>query len=377
MSYFEVTLEGFTVNHETKDHIFQVDGKRDEVYIHSDIRLIDQNGNMLFRSEKRSTELGDANGFPHRIIAGSASNLGGLKTGDSFPYNPPWQRQGSLKSDHPPMLLWAGELTDQRAVMVTPTIWEWDGGTDLFNIWGQTIVDNGPAIAEAVMNIINATQGGSIPTKVIRSSLDLGLPALFKLLTDILGNAGDRPIGMNKKGDKAIFESKSLLLTDSIAEVATASDFGFGPGIVGIRYADYSDLEGDYMLYLKIAKTGNKFNFKDGSLWKEHSSAPVYVTYGGAKFWIPDPIWLQRYGGWNNVTVVSNGALSSVPAIPRDGTILREWSHAPVYVILNGQKCWIRDVFVLDRYTNNQRWSLVRVVPDGGLSSIPTGPDAV
>jgi len=37
---FRVTLNGFAVNQETWDHALEVDGKRDEVYIRYDTRLI-------------------------------------------------------------------------------------------------------------------------------------------------------------------------------------------------------------------------------------------------------------------------------------------------------------------------------------------------
>ena len=64
MSWYEVTLEGFTVHNQTWDTMWQTDGKADEVYIYTDIRLIDQAGNLLLRSEKQSDTMGDTNGFP-------------------------------------------------------------------------------------------------------------------------------------------------------------------------------------------------------------------------------------------------------------------------------------------------------------------------
>lgn len=370
MSWYEITLEGFTVQNQTWDTLWQTDGKADEVYIYTDARLYDQAGNLLLRSERQTDTIGDTNGFPFRVRAGSASALGGLRTGDHFPYAPPWQRQGVLQNTRPPMLLWAGELTDQRAVTITPTIWEWDGGTDLFNEWGRALVDNGPAIAAAVINIINATQGAIIPTDVIKTNLEMGLPPLYKLLNNILGQAGDRPIGMVEEGGNAVFKSKSLAMNNRLAEVAVTNDFGYGPGIVGIQYQDSARLAGNYMLYLKVTKTGDSFTFNDGTLWKERSSAPVYVMFGGAKFWIPSPDWLRRYGDWSRVTVAPDGALAAVPVIPSDGTVLREWSSASVYVIQGGQKRWITTPAVLDRFGG---WPVVRVVPDGGLALIPDG----
>ena len=69
MPKYEVTLEGFSAYHETWDHVFEVDGKRDEVYIHSDVRLIDNTAKELFRSQMRTTVMGDTNGYSYRIQA--------------------------------------------------------------------------------------------------------------------------------------------------------------------------------------------------------------------------------------------------------------------------------------------------------------------
>jgi hypothetical protein len=108
----------------------------------------------------------------------------------------------------------------------------------------------------------------------------------------------------------------------------------------------------------------------DGTLLREASNAPVYVIFGGAKFWIPNPTVLQHYGGWSAVQIVPDGTLAAVPTIPKDGTVLREMSSAPVYVMRRGRRCWIPDPTILQRFGG---WAAVRIVPDGTLSSIPEG----
>src|SRR5262249_40140438 len=148
------------------------------------------------------------------------------------------------------------------------------------------------------LNIINAINSGGtpLPTDAIKTNLETGLPALYKLLNSILGQAGDRPIGMvSETGSQMVFNPQSLVLNNKLAEVVVTNDFGFGPGVIGIEYQDDDRLAGHYTLYLKVTKTGSSFVFNDGTLWREQSSAPVYVTFGGAKFWIPDPTWLARY----------------------------------------------------------------------------------
>jgi titin len=109
----------------------------------------------------------------------------------------------------------------------------------------------------------------------------------------------------------------------------------------------------------------------DGALVKEQTRSEVYVIFGGAKFHLPFPFWVDRYGGWSNVTVVPDGALATVGTMPREGSVLREWSATAVYLIKNGQKCHITTGTILERYGG---WAAVRLVPDLGLFLIPTGP---
>jgi hypothetical protein len=377
MTWYDITLEGFTVHTQTWDHAWNVDGWADEIYIHTDARVIDQAGTMLIASTTQTPIMGDTNTFRHRVRAGSATSRGGLRSGDEFPYSNPWVRQAGLQATHPPMRLWQGELADDRAVAITPTIWEWDGGTDMFNTWGQSFVTNGPAIAQAVAKIIAMAKGVPVPGDLIKSGLELGLPPLFALGSAILGQAKDHPIGLVKEGDRFAYTTQSLVLTGKRAELATQTDFGKGPGVIALNYRDDAELGGaSYSLYLKVEK--RQTGLREGMLVREHSSAPVYVIFGGAKFWLPDPTWLGRYSPrqWADVVVVPDGALAAVPAVPQDGTVLREWSNAAVFVVLNRQKCWIRTFELLDKYTEGQRWSRVRVVPDGALAAIPDGPHA-
>ncbi len=111
----------------------------------------------------------------------------------------------------------------------------------------------------------------------------------------------------------------------------------------------------------------------DGTLVKELDLPAVYVIYGNAKFWIPSPQVFSAMGfNWNNVKVVPDGSLTCMSGVPIDGTLLKEFSTAPVYVMKNGKKCWISSPQVFNRLGFN--WGDVRVVPDGGLSAIPDGP---
>ncbi|MCA1643362.1 MAG: hypothetical protein LC785_15765, partial [Acidobacteria bacterium] len=94
---YRVTLIGFTAHNQTWDHAGQVDGKDDEVYIVSDVRMFNRAGaEIQAPSTSRSQVMGDTNGYAYRVKAGSASDRGGIKSGDSFPDSTPWMRRGAI-----------------------------------------------------------------------------------------------------------------------------------------------------------------------------------------------------------------------------------------------------------------------------------------
>jgi len=62
---------------------------------------------------------------------------------------------------------------------------------------------------------------------------------------------------------------------------------------------------------------------RNGALLRERSAAPVFLYAGGGPFQVPDPAWLERFGGWDAVRVVPDGRL------PRSAG-LRTWEHCCV-----------------------------------------------
>lgn len=56
-----------------------------------------------------------------------------------------------------------------------------------------------------------------------------------------------------------------------------------------------------------------------------------------------------------------------------EGSLRKEDSNPRVYLIRNGTKCWVTSPQVL--IALGRSWGEVRSVPDGGLNSIPVGPD--
>jgi hypothetical protein len=246
---FRVIANGFTVHQQTFDHALQVDGKGDEVYIDADVRVVDATGKTLLASHATSRQMGDTNGFRQRVQAGSASDKGGLLSGDSFPTNPARPASGVLTADQPPMLLIEVDLVQgQNAVAVTPSMWEWDGPQSLFNTWVDAIAANGSAIAQGVATVIT----GAAPPGPVVQGIDKGIPALKALLDSIIGVAADRPIGMVKQGNSFVFNPQTILLNFDTAVLATKTDFGRGPGILTLNFRDDTQLAGNYSLFIQV-----------------------------------------------------------------------------------------------------------------------------
>jgi predicted acylesterase/phospholipase RssA len=112
---------------------------------------------------------------------------------------------------------------------------------------------------------------------------------------------------------------------------------------------------------------------RDGTLLRNRDDAPVYVTYGGAKFHIPDPATFDRLGfAWNDVRSCPDGSLGSIASVPVDGTLLKEEHNDAIFVVFGGAKFYLIGPDMFDRL--GFAWGNVRVVPDGGLAQIPTVP---
>lgn len=112
----------------------------------------------------------------------------------------------------------------------------------------------------------------------------------------------------------------------------------------------------------------------DGTVLKGKAKPEVYVIFGGAKFWIPTPEELiEYYGGWANVEVVRQRLIDLLPNIPAEGTLLRERSSAPVYVVAQGRTRWIPDPQTFTALGFD--WGSVAVIPDASLAhnEIPNG----
>jgi hypothetical protein len=189
-SRYRVTLNGITVQRQTYDHALEIDGKGDEIYVAAYVAVIDTGAaSMVDHWVVRSREMGDQNGFPGRVRLGMASGKGGIRTGNRHPLPSPFRRVGALAADSLPMVLWEGSLVPGRsAVVLAPTVWEWDDNPELFGYW---VVSRGALIdrltqPELLLGILANRSWGPV---------ELGSPGLL-VQTNMFGDVRDRPIGL-------------------------------------------------------------------------------------------------------------------------------------------------------------------------------------
>jgi len=111
----------------------------------------------------------------------------------------------------------------------------------------------------------------------------------------------------------------------------------------------------------------------DGERVKGSNSAPVYLILHGQLRWIPDPITYNNlFKDWNGIGV-NDYLVDNVPrGVPlTSGAVLAKGSGPAIYVVTNGQKLWIPDPTVFNKFYFNS--GKVVTVPDVIINSIPQG----
>jgi hypothetical protein len=112
----------------------------------------------------------------------------------------------------------------------------------------------------------------------------------------------------------------------------------------------------------------------DFTVVRELFKPQVYVVYGGAKFWIPDPPTLAALGfSSSQVRVLPPGGAAKLRQMPIDGTLLREQNDAKVHLVENQELRWVTSPAAMDGRC--LPWRHVRIVPDNALAGLKPGPD--
>ncbi len=255
---FRVTLLGFVVNHETRDTLLETDGKRDEVYQVPVVLFFDRDRGLETRSFSVFGPVhGDTNNHPTYIRAGSASERGGLRTGDAFPTARPWEgRTPPAPGFGFPSVLFEGELRPvHNAVLIIPSLWESDSNQELFRPYMDAIERAMPTIGLTVAEILSSPELRPYEFNA-KPSEAVGLGTAVTL-DERTFDMRDRPIGMVRLVSAPrvfSFQPQVLVMTYEGALAAVTADNGFGPGVVEIRYDEPPDLAGSYSLYFKIER---------------------------------------------------------------------------------------------------------------------------
>lgn len=312
---YRLTLNGFRVNRETIDAPLNYDGQHDEIYVRAGVREYDADGNAIGSEQAPKTlTQGDVNaprwripGTPtFRYPAGSATALGGLKSGDGFPkQSTPWVASSGPTTETFPLFVWEGYLREGgNTVAVMPVIYEddesawelmpelqalldigtWVGLRGYSTLQGiaatpRPVIQRRSAITPNVaglkefgarvssMNV--ASTYGAAPANLVslvlarQRQLTQTYGTLFKNVTaaaSLLMNTKDRPIGMaGVEGGKVQFDPIIVRVSFESAEEFLANRQGNDPnipvGIIPVRYVDtIPGGNGDYTLYLEIKR---------------------------------------------------------------------------------------------------------------------------
>lgn len=320
---FRVTINGFTCHTPTVDHMLEVDGKGDEVYfggITQYYKLADSSKqgppqrNWTVRYGDINSEEGR---MGLRIKAGSKpGNLGGIQTGDQFPALEPWKRKAPVYANALPLLLTEGELVKGvNSALVVPALWEFDGTTEeeqalnrfadhitkaavYLTAGGVLMVTVGPvALPFLTVTAMMMQMNGRGKTDVIQPAdnlpvfayLDFKIPEFnVYVAKNLYGDAKDRPVGMHDAGEGFEYRPVGMMLNYDNVIALAQSDFGFGKGIIPLRYKDAPSMAGDYTVYLQVETTEEKKEFDNSN-----KVAPVSKAN-------PKPYRLQNvYSGMN------------------------------------------------------------------------------
>lgn len=228
---YRVTVQRFRVTSATYDDPFQWDGKGDEVMLRYKNVKLAADGRVLANYGANTTvQMGDRNGYEFREKAGSLSNMGGLRAGDVHTTN---------------KVLWEGDLRPGEAVVITPTIWEWDGGGNGVTAWSDW--------ASKLASRLSSRAGELFDDDVVRwiTLADIGLSGLASMP---IGSSGDKAIGSRDSSTGTSFTPEMLVLDHASAtEIVNSNPIGEGQCVVGVDYVGTNN-HGAYTLYLKVER---------------------------------------------------------------------------------------------------------------------------
>lgn len=270
---YRVTIAGFATAKETVDK--DTDGRKDEVYAAAAFVLWDRRDGRMISTPNViwSRDYGDVRGQnTGRIQAGTASRQGGLWGGNGPDYAPmgldPRATVGPTPmTDQLPLLVFEGGLSDGvEALLVAPSLWEFDGDRRAFNnyatnwkIGGVATLINSPAVQNQLTNtnLTSAVVPGDQTLQDISIAANIlsgGIIGSYIIAMSMV-NTGlvDRPIGLAPYQNADQYQDRVVVVTrEKLASLAV------GQGMtIAIPFAEPFDnfLNGLYMAYLRVERT--------------------------------------------------------------------------------------------------------------------------
>jgi hypothetical protein len=240
---FQVSLNGFHVNRQTRDNPLDLDGPGDEIFI------------------RDATFKIDAKGHSHNIAystTGARSSIYNVRTGDSFPARGAETGAGLPLTLGIPHSYYSGDIIHGEALVIFPALWEWDSDDEAPRNLGDAFLAmaRDPHLVSFVSRFLSIPTGTDIRAFIKKGSV-MGLPLTVTLGHGPLGlgEVGNRPIGMTRRdADTYQFDPTVVIITYEAADMISRNDFGHGLGIVPLRFVDDRDLEGDYTVFLQVKR---------------------------------------------------------------------------------------------------------------------------
>jgi hypothetical protein len=269
-----VTVNGLICGQPTADSIVggigDPDGRGDEAYAAAYVRRFDRTTFQLLESTVRQTiPYGDISNFgASRLQGGTQTSTGGIRAKDSIPSNLSVARQSPAQESSFPWRIWEGQLTGADALLITPTVWEYDGGSSVFQEWVRS---------QGVLNntiLMDASVRGRVAGQVL-GPIEVGatVPTFQNLLSQIINGRQDRPVGLRPSGSGTQLPNLTLVLTREIIDAALSSSWATvqlpvvpglqltipKPGILVLNFVDTpaGPSAAAYTMILQAERVGN------------------------------------------------------------------------------------------------------------------------
>ncbi|MFN0179253.1 MAG: hypothetical protein ACKVZ0_10675 [Gemmatimonadales bacterium] len=191
-SHYRVLVAGFTVNRETVDDPKNSDGASDEIFIASVALTVNRaTGQQVAKQVAQSTELGDVSNAAGRLFAGTATNWGGLKSGDRMPAPNPSLPTTTPSTTTLPLIVYDGTLTEGvDELLLFPSVWESDRRGNAYEFWENMVPTFRP--------FGNPVAGTIFPTFPATGEVVFSAPGRYARWDDPIPVT--RPIGVSLQG---------------------------------------------------------------------------------------------------------------------------------------------------------------------------------